>query len=98
MSKCTQVQCCVLLLSVRVALQNEDGWTPLHEACCVGSAEVAEALLKRGADARACCKDGTTPLHKAARAGNRAVVGLLLQAGAEASAVDKVPLNKMHWT
>ena len=71
-------------------MQNEDGWTPLHEACCLGSAEIAEALLRHGADAQARCKDGTTPLHKAARAGNAAVIALLLQAGADDSAVDKV--------
>ena len=71
-------------------MQNEDGWTPLHEACCLGDAEIAEALLRHGADAQARCKDGTTPLHKAARAGNAAVIALLLQAGADDSAVDKV--------
>ena len=70
--------------------QNEDGWTPLHEACCLGDAELTEALLRHGADAQARCKDGTTPLHKAARAGNEAVITLLLQAGADESAVDKV--------
>ena len=71
-------------------VQNEDGWTPLHEACCLGDAEVAEALLRHGADAQARCKDGTTPLHKAARAGNEDIIRLLLQAGADDSAVDKV--------
>ena len=71
-------------------MQNEDGWTPLHEACCLGNAEIAEALLKHGADAQARCKAGTTPMHKAARAGNAAVIALLLQAGADDSAVDKV--------
>ena len=71
-------------------MQNDDGWTPLHEACCLGSADIAQALLKRGANARACCKDGTTPLHKAARAGNAAVVIMLLQAGADVSAMDTV--------
>ncbi len=72
------------------ALQNDDGWTPLHEACCLGLADVVEALLQHGADATARCKDGTTPLHKAARAGNKASVAMLIQAGADVSAVDKV--------
>ena len=71
-------------------MQNEDGWTPLHEACCLSSADVVNALLKHGADPKARCKDGTTPLHKAARAGSKAVVFMLLQAGADVSAVDKV--------
>ena len=71
-------------------MQNEDGWTPLHEACCLGLADVVEALLQHGADARARCKDGTTPLHKAARAGSKAAVAMLMQAGADVSAVDKV--------
>ena len=79
-----------LHLKVESDMQNEDGWTPLHEACCLGNAEIAEALLKHGADTQARCKDGTTPMHKAARAGNAAVIALLLQAGADDSAVDKV--------
>ena len=70
-------------------MQNEDGWTPMHEACCLGLADVVEALLQHGADPRARCKDGTTPLHKAARAGSRAVAGMLIQAGADVSATDK---------
>ena len=79
-----------LLLNRARDMQNEDGWTPLHEACCLGNAEIAKVLLRHGADAQARCKDGTTPLHKAARAGNAAVIALLLQAGADDSAVDKV--------
>ena len=71
-------------------MQNDDGWTPLHEACCLGSAGVVQALLQHGADASARCNDGTTPLHKAARAGSKAVVAMLIQAGADVSAVDKV--------
>ncbi|CAL5220265.1 g2246 [Coccomyxa viridis] len=80
---------------ITINAKNEDGWTPLHEACCLGLADVVEALLKHGADAQARCTDGTTPLHKAARAGNKAAVAMLIKAGADVSAVDKNGLEPL---
>ena len=44
------------------------GWTPLHSAVSAGHAEVAELLLKHGADLAAVTSGGRTALHYAASA------------------------------
>lgn len=70
------------------------GETPLHLASRESSVEVAEVLLRHGADPNAKTsaeEGGMTPLHFAAAPGNddrrRAVVRLLLQAGADVNAL-----------
>lgn len=57
------------------------GWTPLHEACLNGHAEIVELLLQEGADADAMGGDGDTPLHDAIGNGHTLVVSLLLKYG-----------------
>ena len=42
-----------------VNAQDNAGWTPLHEACCSNHLDMAELLLKAGADANVCATDGT---------------------------------------
>ena len=73
-------------------LQNETGWTPLHEAACNGRLQVAQTLLKLGADLHKRTSEGDTALHKAARWGRPDLVKLLLVAGADARARDKVSI------
>ncbi|CAN0420041.1 unnamed protein product, partial [Hapterophycus canaliculatus] len=70
------------------------GETPLHLAARESSVEVAQVLLRHGADPNAKTsteEGGMSPLHFAAAPGNddrrRAVVRLLLQAGADVDAV-----------
>ncbi len=77
-------------------MQNEDGWTALHEACCSGAAEAVAPLLAKGADVKTRCKDGSTPLHKAARCGSKAIVSSLLRAGADLKARDKASPAQLH--
>ncbi|CAM9882156.1 unnamed protein product [Scytosiphon promiscuus] len=69
------------------------GETPLHLAARESSVEVAEVLLRHGADPNAktsAQEGGMSPLHFAAAPGNddrrRAIVRLLLQAGADVDA------------
>lgn len=45
--------------NVSVNSQDNAGWTPLHEACCSNHLNVAELLLKAGADANMSATDGT---------------------------------------
>jgi ankyrin repeat protein len=66
---------------------DEDGDSPLHEACRWERVALARALLAAGADIDAanCC--GWTPLHCAAAYGREAAMALLLEAGADAEAL-----------
>jgi uncharacterized protein len=57
--------------------------TPLFFACSNGSAAVADALLRAGADVNATKDAGTTPLMVAASSGSAELVRLLLAHGAD---------------
>ena len=57
--------------------------TPLHNAAGEGHAEVAEILLKAGADLNAAGSQGYTPLSVAVHAGHTDVVKILLDHGAD---------------
>jgi ankyrin repeat protein len=61
---------------------DENGNTPLHLAALRGDAEEVDALLARGADAKAANKRGGTPLHYGS--GSERIVRALLAAGAKA--------------
>ena len=62
------------------------GVTPLGWAALAGRVEVAERLLRNGADVHGRGKDGGTPLHAAAFLGRAEVAGLLLRHGADPAA------------
>ena len=62
------------------------GLTPLVWAALAGRVEVAERLLRDGADVHGRGKDGGTPLHAAAFLGRTEVAGLLLRHGADPAA------------
>lgn len=59
------------------------GWTPLHEACNHSHYNVAQILIKGGADVNAKAFEDTTPLHDAAIVGNLKLVKLLIEKGAD---------------
>jgi ankyrin repeat protein len=69
---------------VNANTHNAFGSTPLHFAAYNKQPEVAEELIKRGADLNALNNDGMTPLHDAVTVGSRPVVQLLLRHGADA--------------
>jgi ankyrin repeat protein len=75
-----------------------DGWTPLHLAAFFGHAEVAIALLDRGADvnARSTNSMKNTPLHAAAAGGNIEVMRLLLERGADVNATQEGGWTALH--
>lgn len=66
-----------------VNIQDEEGFTPTHHACLIGSSEIVIALIELECDVNAKDKKGMTPLHLAAWSGKVEVARLLLEAGAE---------------
>jgi uncharacterized protein len=78
--------------------RSRDGWTPLHLAAFFGHAELAGALLDRGAqvDARSTNAMKNTPLHAATAGGKLAVMALLLQRGADVNARQEGNWTALH--
>lgn len=69
-------------------VRDHYGWSPLHEAANHGYVDIAELLLKHGANVNdpggTSCK-GVTPLHDAAYCGHFSMMQLLMQHGAAAT-------------
>ncbi|MBV8809728.1 MAG: ankyrin repeat domain-containing protein [Acidobacteriaceae bacterium] len=77
---------------------SSDGWTPLHLAAFFGHADLATALLVRGAriDSRSTNAMQNTPLHAAAAGGHVDLVTLLLQRGAAPNATQEGGWTALH--
>lgn len=76
------------------------GWTALHQAVHLGSLQLVELLLSRGADANSQAEDGATPLHIAARQPKlyKRLIRVLIDAGADVNAVTfdgRTPLHEV---
>jgi ankyrin repeat protein len=66
---------------------ESQGGTPLHAAVAKDNIEVAEVLIKNGAELNAkLSNDHHTPLHLVARYGHKAAAGLLIAKGADVNA------------
>lgn len=78
--------------------RSTDGWTPLHLAAFFGHAELAKALLDRGApiDIRSTNSMKNTPLHAAAAGGKIALVALLAKRGADVNARQEGGWTALH--
>lgn len=72
-----------------VNASDADGSRPLHWAVRADELEIAELLLRAGADATAQNRLGVTPLYLAAQNGNAAMIRTLLAAGASTNQVDR---------
>lgn len=74
-----------LYLLDKGAALKQTGWAPLLYASYNGHAEIAEILLRRGADPNERAPNGTTPLMLAAKSGSAELVDVLLRHGANPS-------------
>ncbi len=77
---------------------EDDGWTPLHEACSKGHKAVVMLLLQNGATAviNQADKYGYTTFHMACYTGHEAVVRLLLQQGADINQANDNGYTPLH--
>jgi len=77
---------------------STDGWTPLHLAAFFGHKELAEALLKQGAqvDSRSKNTMQNTPLHAAAAGRQVELMKLLLEHGANPDATQEGGWTALH--
>ena len=67
--------------------QDNNGWTPLHEAAQRAHYDLVHLLLENGANPNVPGGDeNATPLHDAAENGSPDVVQLLIQMGADKTA------------
>jgi len=78
--------------------QSTDGWTVLHLAAFFGHAELANALLDRGANVNSRSTNGlkNTPLHAASAGGHAELVALLLKRGADPNARQEGGWTALH--
>lgn len=66
-----------------VNVSNQNGWTPLQEACENGHLKIVKLLLENGAYLDQTDREGRTALYWASKSGQKSVVEYLLQKGAK---------------
>jgi len=68
-----------------VRIEQDEGFTALHEAAQIGSEKLIALLLDAGADPNSRAKDGRTPLAIARKSGHERAAKLLQSRGAKES-------------
>jgi ankyrin repeat protein len=90
-----------LLLDDGVPLEGIKVWeysvSPLHHATRCNKENVAQLLIKRGADVNAPNQDGNGPLYEAVYHGHHQMVRLLLESGANINQADKYGETVLHY-
>jgi len=81
-----------------VNVPRRDGMTGLHWAALNGNAEIAELLVRAGADLEAATRLGAhRPLHIAAKEGHGRIVTMLAELGAHMSPVTETGATPLHF-
>lgn len=65
---------------------NQFKVAPIHSACSISNYEIAELLIKNGANVNARQQQGYTPLHSTAHNGKAELSKLLIESGAHVNA------------
>jgi ankyrin repeat protein len=79
-----------------INVKNHLGYTPLHSAVTQCHLDVAELLIKRGADLAITSNDGWSCLHTACQLGYLEVVELLISYGADMNYRNILGLGSIH--
>lgn len=66
-----------------IASNNQFKVSPIHSACAISAFDIAELLIKHGADVNSKQMQGVTPLHSAAHNGQTYLAKLLIDNGAD---------------
>jgi len=86
---------------VLIDVQNSQGVTPLQQAAALGSSDLLEVFLARGAPVNRESKTGWTALHSAVTNGNAECVTMLLERGARVDGLGRLPdmvrLPRFSW-
>lgn len=69
-----------------IAANNQFKVAPIHSACAISNYDIANLLIKNGADVNAKQMQGVTPLHSAAHNGQNELAKLLIDSGADINA------------
>ncbi len=85
--------------NANVNTRDKYSWTPLHWATFKGYLEVAEFLVKKGADVNAASENlyGSRPIHIAVENNNENIVEFLLSKGVDANDTDKQGYTPLHY-
>ncbi len=81
---------------INKASNNDFKVAPLHSACAISSYDIAEILIKQGAQVNARQLNDVTPLHSTAHNGQLKLTELLINSGADITAqttAGKTPLQ-----
>ena len=82
---------------VDVNCQDHNKWTPLYAAADKGHKEVAQLLIKSGANPNVTNIWGLSALHLAVDRGHAHVTKLLIELGAEPNVADSLGRTPLHW-
>ena len=82
---------------VDIDVQDNFGWTPLHEACIHKRFECVKLLLEHGAEVNIQSDNNDTPLHDACAKDSADIVKLLLDFGACKTLKNKDGFSPIHY-